>query len=123
MKKRFMALIVIALMLVASLAMAATEVSFAWTDPNPADKVAGYIIYRSETGTKPWERIDSELITETHYTYKVPADKEAECWFYCVVEDKEGNKSLPSDIVHLAPPVTGFKCVIQISVTLEGNGN
>ena len=121
--KKFLIAVCIVLLAGPALAatLAGTEVSFSWRDTNPPEaQIAGYRIYRSFTGTKPWNPVNKELYTEQHATVKIDPDDERECWFYCVAVNKKGDMSLPSDIVHMLPPVTDFKYTITITFTNGG---
>ena len=99
MKRKFIKGVSIAIILLAlSVVTYAADqtITFEWDASQ--DKIAGYNIYSSETGDKPWTKINAKLIVETTYTHTYTELIEAKRWFYIKASDGR-NESAPSNIV------------------------
>lgn len=93
-------LFIIVLMIVPSLALAATDVNFAW-NANTEPDLAGYRLYRSNTsGVYTFGEINAVAIFGAVATTGTETDVPDGTWYWVLTAfDTEGNESGPSNEV------------------------
>ncbi len=121
MKIKFLVLIILLWASTAS----ALDVTFQWT-ANVEPDIVGYNIYKATNNEGPWNKLNSETIIGTEYTYSFTEPEETTWYFYCTALD-QNLESAPSNIVSTRidtiPPSAPNELKFSINITVNLGGN